>query len=69
MGVGLAFGVLTFASGQLYARADGQAFWAMAGLCALAVPLALALGGVLLAVVLLANGLAQLLRGAAQQAR
>jgi tungstate transport system permease protein len=32
-------------------------------------PLALALGGVLLAVVLLVNGLAQLLRGAAQQAR
>ncbi len=32
-------------------------------------PLALALGGVLLAVVLLVNGLAQALRGAAQQAR
>jgi tungstate transport system permease protein len=32
-------------------------------------PLALALGSVLLAVVLLVNGLAQLLRGAAQQAR
>ena len=43
VGVGLAFGVLTFGSGQLYARAGGQAFWAMAALCALAVPLALAL--------------------------
>ena len=32
-------------------------------------PLALALGGVLLAVVLLVNGLAQVLRGAAQQGR
>ena len=43
LGVGLAFGVLTFASGQLYARAGGTAFWAMVGLCLLAMPLALLL--------------------------
>ncbi len=47
VGVGLAFGMLTFGSGLLYARAGGQAFWAMAVLCALAVPLALALRGAL----------------------
>ena len=47
VGVGLAFGVLTFASGQFFTYAGGRAFWAMAGLCALAVPLALALRGAL----------------------
>jgi PPP family 3-phenylpropionic acid transporter len=43
LGVGLAMGVLTFASGPLYAAAGGAAFWAMAGLCALALPGALGL--------------------------
>ncbi len=46
-GVGLAFGVLTFGSGLLFARAGGQAFWAMMVLCALALPLAWALRGAL----------------------
>ena len=40
IGVGLAMGLLTFASGPLYAAWGGQGFWAMAGLCALALPLA-----------------------------
>ncbi|TDH63362.1 MFS transporter [Dankookia rubra] len=40
IGVGLASGLLTFASGPLYAAWGGQGFWAMAGLCVLALPLA-----------------------------
>ena len=40
IGVGLASGLLTFACGPLYAAWGGQGFWAMAGLCALALPLA-----------------------------
>ncbi|MFC7475328.1 MFS transporter [Dankookia sp. GCM10030260] len=40
IGVGLASGLLTFASGPLYAAWGAQGFWAMAGLCALALPLA-----------------------------
>ncbi|WP_165943475.1 MFS transporter [Roseicella aquatilis] len=40
LGVGLASGLLTFASGPLYAALGGAGFWAMAGLCALALPLA-----------------------------
>ncbi|RAI60804.1 MFS transporter [Roseicella frigidaeris] len=40
LGVGLASGLLTFASGPLYAALGGQGFWVMAGLCALALPLA-----------------------------
>ncbi|MCB4822688.1 MFS transporter [Roseicella aerolata] len=40
LGVGLASGLLTFASGPLYAAWGGQGFWAMAALCALALPLA-----------------------------
>jgi PPP family 3-phenylpropionic acid transporter len=43
LGVGLASGLLTFASGPLYARFGGGAFWAMAALCALALPVALGL--------------------------
>ncbi len=37
--VGAASAVLTLGSGPLYARFGGGGFWAMAGLCALAVPL------------------------------
>jgi PPP family 3-phenylpropionic acid transporter len=44
LGVGLASGLLTLASGPLYATFGGAGFWAMAGLCALALPLALRLG-------------------------
>jgi MFS transporter, PPP family, 3-phenylpropionic acid transporter len=40
LGVGLASGLLTFASGPLYAALGGRGFWVMAGLCALALPLA-----------------------------
>jgi PPP family 3-phenylpropionic acid transporter len=40
LGVGLAMGLLTFASGPLYAWAGGAGFLAMAGLAALALPLA-----------------------------
>ncbi|MBX6376178.1 MAG: hypothetical protein IRZ13_18365, partial [Acetobacteraceae bacterium] len=40
LGVGLASGVLMLASGPLYAALGGAAFWAMAGLCAAAVPVA-----------------------------
>jgi MFS transporter, PPP family, 3-phenylpropionic acid transporter len=43
LGVGLASGLLTLASGPLYGWAGGRGFWAMAVLCALALPLALAL--------------------------
>jgi len=38
LGVGLASGLLMLASGPLYAGFGGGAFWAMAGLCALALP-------------------------------
>jgi PPP family 3-phenylpropionic acid transporter len=47
LGVGLASGLLTFAAGPLYARYGGAGFWAMAGLCALALPLAWRLRAVL----------------------
>jgi PPP family 3-phenylpropionic acid transporter len=40
LGVGLASGLLTLASGPLYAEFGGRAFWAMAGLCLLALPVA-----------------------------
>jgi MFS transporter, PPP family, 3-phenylpropionic acid transporter len=43
LGTGLAMGVLTFLSGPLYARLGGSGFWAMAGLCAAALPVALGL--------------------------
>ena len=39
LGTGLAMGVLTLLSGPLYQRFGGDAFWAMAGLCAAALPL------------------------------
>ncbi|MDQ5850227.1 MAG: MFS transporter, partial [Pseudomonadota bacterium] len=39
VGVGTATALLTVVSGALYARLDAQAFWIMAGLCALALPL------------------------------
>ncbi|MDO9710292.1 MFS transporter [Paracraurococcus lichenis] len=45
LGVGLASGLLTYASGPLYAAWGGQGFWAMAGLCALALPLVWRLDG------------------------
>ena len=38
--VGMASTVLTLASGPLYGRMGASAFWVMAGLCALALPLA-----------------------------
>jgi PPP family 3-phenylpropionic acid transporter len=47
LGVGLASGLLTYASGPLYAAWGGQGFWAMAALCALALPLAWRLKGAL----------------------
>ncbi len=40
LGVGLASGALMLASGPLYAALGGAAFWAMAGLCAAALPAA-----------------------------
>jgi PPP family 3-phenylpropionic acid transporter len=40
LGVGFVSGALTLASGPLYAAAGGAGFWAMAGLCALGLPLA-----------------------------
>ncbi|MBK1662673.1 MFS transporter, partial [Paracraurococcus ruber] len=40
LGPGLVSGLLTLASGPLYASAGGAGFWAMAGLCLLALPLA-----------------------------
>ncbi|WP_135467151.1 MFS transporter [Crenalkalicoccus roseus] len=40
LGVGLASGLLMLAAGPLYAAFGGAAFWAMAALCALALPLA-----------------------------
>jgi PPP family 3-phenylpropionic acid transporter len=47
LGVGLASGLLTLGSGPLYAAFGGAGFWAMAGLCALALPLAMLLRGAL----------------------
>ena len=41
LGTGLAMGVLTLLSGPLYARFGGDGFWAMAALCAAALPVAL----------------------------
>ncbi len=43
LGTGLAMGVLTLLSGPLYARLGGDGFWAMAGLCAAALPVVLGL--------------------------
>jgi MFS transporter, PPP family, 3-phenylpropionic acid transporter len=43
LGTGLAGAALTLASGPLYARLGAGGFWAMALLCAAAVPAALAL--------------------------
>lgn len=43
LGVGAASALLTLASGALYGRLGAPAFWAMAGLCALAVPVGLRL--------------------------
>ena len=40
VGIGAATALLTLASGALYARLGAQAFWVMAALCALALPLA-----------------------------
>ena len=47
LGIGLWMGVFTLACGPLYAAAGGGAFWAMALLCALAVPAVFWLGAVL----------------------
>lgn len=47
LGTGLAMGVLTLLSGPLYARFGGGGFWAMAVLCAAALPVALGLGAAL----------------------
>ncbi len=47
LGVGAAMGLLTLGCGPLYAWAGGGAFWAMAGLCVLAVPAVLGLRGAL----------------------
>ncbi len=44
LGVGLWMGLLALVCGPLYAWAGGAGFWAMAVLCALAVPASLALG-------------------------
>lgn len=43
VGIGLASALLTFLSGPLYARLGGEAFWVMAALCAVALPLTLGL--------------------------
>jgi PPP family 3-phenylpropionic acid transporter len=43
LGTGLAMGALTLLAGPLYARFGGDAFWAMAALCAAALPFALGL--------------------------
>lgn len=43
LGTGLASGLLTLGCGPLYAHFGGAGFWAMAGLCALALPLAVLL--------------------------
>jgi MFS transporter, PPP family, 3-phenylpropionic acid transporter len=39
VGIGTASALLTLLSGALYGRLGGQSFWAMAALCALALPL------------------------------
>lgn len=44
LGAGLSMGVLTLACGPLYAAFGGGGYWAMAALCAAAVPASLALG-------------------------
>jgi len=44
LGGGLSIGLLTLASGPLYAAYGGGGFWAMAALCAAGVPASLALG-------------------------
>lgn len=43
LGIGGATALLTLASGALYAHLDAQAFWIMAGLCAVALPIAVRL--------------------------
>ena len=43
VGVGLASALLTLLSGPLYARLGGGAFWVMAALCVVALPLTLGL--------------------------
>jgi MFS transporter, PPP family, 3-phenylpropionic acid transporter len=43
LGTGLAMGVLTLLSGPIYARFGGDGFWAMAALCAAALPVTLGL--------------------------
>jgi PPP family 3-phenylpropionic acid transporter len=43
LGVGLASGVLIYLCGPLYAAYGGGGFWAMAGLCAIALPVAVRL--------------------------
>ena len=45
VGVGAASALLTLASGALYGRLGAEAFWVMAGLCAMALPLTLRLRG------------------------
>lgn len=47
LGVGVFSGLLILGSGTLYARFGGAGFWAMAGLCALALPAAAMLRGAL----------------------
>jgi PPP family 3-phenylpropionic acid transporter len=44
LGSGLAMGALTLACGPLYGAFGGGGFWAMAALCALAMPASIALG-------------------------
>jgi PPP family 3-phenylpropionic acid transporter len=44
LGTGLAMGVLTLACGPLYAAFGGGGYWAMAALCAAALPASVALG-------------------------
>jgi PPP family 3-phenylpropionic acid transporter len=39
VGIGLTSALLTVLSGMLYARLGGQAFWIMAALCVVALPL------------------------------
>ena len=45
VGVGAASALLTLGSGALYGRLGAEAFWFMAALCALALPLTLKLRG------------------------
>jgi PPP family 3-phenylpropionic acid transporter len=45
VGVGAASALLTLASGALYGRLGAEAFWFMACLCAVALPLTLKLRG------------------------